>query len=79
MKVLIGFGLLLAASVAYAETYTTTVSADRSTVTTTGPGGTATTQISRNANVVIRTTTFTPGGGGNYQPMGLAGYHPMGR
>jgi hypothetical protein len=79
MRLLICFGLLLAASVAAAQTYTTTVSPDRTTVTTTGPGGTATTQISRNANVVIRTTTFTPNGSGNYQPMGAAGYHPMGR
>jgi Cu/Zn superoxide dismutase len=76
MRALIGLGLLLAATAANAETYTTTVSADRKTVTTTGPNVTATTQISRNANVVTRTTTITPGGG--YQPMGGDGYHPMG-
>jgi Cu/Zn superoxide dismutase len=76
MKVLLCFGLLLAAMAANAQTYTTTVSADRKTVTTTGPNVTATTQISRNANVTTRTTTITPNGG--YQPMGGGGYHPMG-
>ena len=77
MRILICLGLLLVASAANAETYTTNVSADRKTVTTSGPGGSATTQISRNGNVVTRTTTFTPSGGG-YQPMGAAGYNPMG-
>jgi hypothetical protein len=81
MRLLICFGLLLATSVAHAETYTTTVSSDRRTVTTTGPSGTATTQVSRNANSVTRTTTFTPHGSvsGGYQPMGSSAYHPMGR
>jgi Cu/Zn superoxide dismutase len=77
MRALIALGLLLAATAANAETYTTTVSADRKTVTTTGPSATATTQISRDANVVTRTTTISPNGG--YQPMGSSGYHPMGR
>jgi hypothetical protein len=77
MRALICLGLLLATTAANAETYTTTVSADRKTVTTTGPSATATTQISRNANVVTRTTTITPNSG--YQPMGGAGYNPMGR
>jgi Cu/Zn superoxide dismutase len=75
MRVLISLGLLLAATAANAETFTTTVSADRQTVTTTGPNVTATTQISRNANVVTRTTTITPNSG--YQPMGGTGYRPM--
>jgi hypothetical protein len=81
MRLLICVGLLLATSVAHAESYTTTVGPDRRTVTTTGPRGTATTQISRSANSVTRTTTFTPNGGGSggYQPMGPSGYRPMGR
>jgi hypothetical protein len=74
MRALICLGLLLAATAANAQTYTTTVSADRRTVTTTG--ATATTQISRNANVVTRTATITPNSG--YQPMGRSGYNPMG-
>jgi hypothetical protein len=77
MRALICLGLLLAATAANAQTYTTTVSPDQRTVTTTGPTSTATTQISRNANVVTRTTTITPNSG--YQPMGSAGYKPMGR
>jgi Cu/Zn superoxide dismutase len=75
MRVLISLALLLAATAANAETFTTTVSPDRKTVTTTGANVTATTQISRDANVVTRTTTITPNGG--YQPMGSSGYHPM--
>lgn len=77
MRALICLGLLLAATAANAQTYTTTVSPDRNTVTTTGPTATATTQISRNSNVVTRTTTITPNSG--YQPMGRSGYNPMGR
>jgi hypothetical protein len=77
MRVLICFGLLLVATAANAETYTTTVSTDRNTVTTTGPNATATTQITRDANTVTRTTTIQRNGG--YQPMGAGGYHPMGR
>jgi hypothetical protein len=64
MKLAICFGLLLAATAAQAETYTTTVSPDRHSVTTTGPSGSATTQISRNGNVMVRTTTFSPNGTG---------------
>jgi hypothetical protein len=77
MRALICVGFLLAATAANAQTYTTTVSADRSTVTTVGPNVTATTQISRNNNVVTRTTTIQRTGG--YQPMGSSGYHPMGQ
>jgi hypothetical protein len=76
MRALICLGLLLAATAANAQTYTTTVSEDRKTVTTTGPNVTATTTISRNANVITRTTTISPSSG--YQPMGGSGYHPMG-
>jgi hypothetical protein len=76
MKALLCLGFLLAATAANAQTYTTTVSADKKTVITTGPNVTATTQISRNANVTTRTTTITRNGG--YQPMGAGGYHPMG-
>jgi hypothetical protein len=77
MRSLICLGLLLAATAANAETYTTTVSSDRNTVTTTGPNVTATTQVSREGNVVTRTTTIQRTGG--YQPMGGNGYHPMGQ
>jgi hypothetical protein len=54
MRTLLCLGLLLAATAANAETYTTTVSADRKTVTTTGPNLIAMTQISRSANVQNR-------------------------
>jgi Cu/Zn superoxide dismutase len=76
MRALVCLGLLLAATAANAETYTTTVSADRKTVTTAGPNVTATTTIARDANGITRTTTITPNSG--YQPMGGGGYHPMG-
>ena len=76
MKIFVCLGFLLAATEANAETFTTTVSPDKNTVTTTGPNGTATTHITRNANTVTRTTTFERTGG--YQPMGSGGYKPVG-
>jgi hypothetical protein len=77
MKALICVGLLLAATAANAQTYTTVVNREANSVTTTGPTATATTtQVSRNATGATYTTTITRTGG--YQPMGGGGYRPMG-
>jgi hypothetical protein len=75
MRVLFLVALLLSATAANAQTYVTTTSADKNTVTTTGPGGTRTMQIARSGNTVTRTITFERSG---YRPMGSGGYHPVG-
>jgi hypothetical protein len=75
MRVLLLIGALMTTAAANAETYTTTTSADKNTVTQTGPRGTTTIEIARSGNSVTRTITFSPSG---YKPMGSAGYHPMG-
>jgi hypothetical protein len=56
------------------------------TVTTTGPRGTATTEIKRDGNAIVATTRFVPAkpgyqpmGGSGYKPTGDSGYKPMGR
>lgn len=79
MRFLVCFGLLLAATSAQAQTYTTVVNGNTKTVTTTGPNATATTvQTSNNGTTRTYTTTVTKNSGG-YQPMGGSGYNPMGR
>jgi hypothetical protein len=79
MRILICLGLMLAATAADAQTYTTIVNRETKTSTTTGPTATATTtEVARTANSTTYTTTVTRNGGG-YQPMGAGGYRPMGR
>jgi hypothetical protein len=75
MRALFLVGMMLTATAAHAQTYVTTTSADKNTVTTTGPSGTRTMQIARSGNTVTRTITFERSA---YRPMGSAGYHPMG-
>jgi hypothetical protein len=75
MRVLFLAAILLSATAANAQTYVTTTSVDKNTVTTTGPRGTTTIQIARSGNTVTRTITFDRSG---YRPMGSAGYHPVG-
>jgi hypothetical protein len=78
MRVSVCLGFVLAAGVANAQTYTTTVNRTSNTTTITGSGFTAATaQTSRTTNTVTYTTTVRRTGG--YQPMGAGGYHPMGR
>ena len=77
MRFIACLGLLLAATAANAQTYTTVVNREANTVTTTGPSSTApTTRVARTSTSSTYTTTITRIGG--YQPMGPAGYHPMG-
>jgi hypothetical protein len=77
MRAFVCLGVLLAAGAAQAQTYTTTVSPDRQSVTTTGNGYSATTtRTSGSPNGSTYTTTVTRSGG--YQPMGSGGYNPMG-
>jgi TPP-dependent pyruvate/acetoin dehydrogenase alpha subunit len=77
MRVFVCLSVVLAAGVAQAQTYTTTVNRDSHTVTTTGNGVTATTkQISSLSTTATYTTTITRAGG--YHPMGAGGCSPMG-
>jgi hypothetical protein len=78
MRLVVCLGFVLAATAANAQTYTTVVSRDAKTATTTGPGGTTvtTTQVARTAAGATYSTTITHPGA--YQPMGAGGYHPMG-
>ncbi|HLZ01680.1 MAG TPA: hypothetical protein VKR55_05935 [Bradyrhizobium sp.] len=79
MRVFVCLGLLLAATAANAQGYTTTVNRATNTVTTTGNGYTATTtRTSNSSGGATYTTTVTRAPGG-YQPMGSGGYNPMGR
>jgi len=65
------FGILLVATTANAQTYTTVVDRDTRTVTTTGPSATVTTtQTARSGTSATYTTS--------YQPMGTGGCRPMG-
>jgi TPP-dependent pyruvate/acetoin dehydrogenase alpha subunit len=77
MRVFVCLSVVLAAGVAQAQTYTTTVNRDSHTVTTTGNGVTATTkQISSSSTTATYTTIITRSSG--YHPMGAGGYSPMG-
>src|ERR1700740_433488 len=67
MKVFVCLGFVLAAGVANAQTYTTTVNRTTNSTSTTGGGFTAATQTSRTTNTVTYTTTVRRTGG--YQPM----------
>jgi hypothetical protein len=72
---------LLASSVAYAQTkiYTTTVSPDGRSRTTTGPNGTWSSTTSQASDGSRTTTTTYRPHRPTHQPMGDGGYKPMGR
>ena len=77
MRVLLCLGVVLAASAAQAQTYTTTFSPDKQTSTTVGGGYTVTRQTSKDAyGSTTVTITRTPTGG--YRPLGAGGYKPLG-
>jgi TPP-dependent pyruvate/acetoin dehydrogenase alpha subunit len=77
MRVFVCLSVLLAAGVAQAQSYTTTVNREAHTVTTTGNGATATTKlISSSSTTATFTTTVTRSSG--YHPMGAGGYSLMG-
>lgn len=77
MRILIGLGLMLAATAANAQTYTTVVDRTAKTVTTTAPNGTTatTTQVARTSSGATYTTTISRTG---YKPMGASSYRPTG-
>jgi hypothetical protein len=84
MRVLACLGLLLSATAAHAQGYTTITNRDTKSVTTTAPNGTTatTTQAAQTSSGATYVTTISRPG---YQPMGANGYrptgdyHPMGR
>jgi hypothetical protein len=87
MRILGCLALLLVATAAEAQTFSTVVNRGTNAVTVTAPAGAATiTRVAQTSTGVTITTTFArarrtgyqPMGSGGYRPMGSAGYHPTG-